>query len=375
MGPDGRAVPTKDPGARLGKRTVTQRQPRPYYVGYEEHLATLCRRVNWRGRPEQLGIGPAVVNFIVGVRVAPALENRGGYGAELIAAVKAHHPELSVGLADRGYTPLAQATFHDRVRALGVHLVQDYVRWQLEGSPKPIEVATDAGGTVKLLPMAGGFFHEFTPIEFFRNPVLPPNGTQERAEVEAYYNERASYLWRVHSYGPGGSVRLQCPVCAGRLRPLDLTVAANTGKVEMPALEVPEGTTECCAQTVVTVPAIKLGREFQTIPYGTGAWRKSFGRRALVENSNSVLQTGLARQSKGFIRVFGLAKFRFMLAMAAAAINLLLYEKEWLKTRVEVVRHDATDPSEVDKVFLDHFAESTEPPMDVFNEPRPHSPP
>ena len=213
------------------------------------------------------------------------------------------------------------------------------------------------------------------PAEYYENPPLPPTGSEKREEVEAYYNERSVYLWRIHGYGADGSVRLKCPVCDNRLRPLDLEEAANAGKIEMPGLDAPAGATRCCAGSIITVPASDVPREFQPIPFGTTAWRKAYGRRALVENSNSVLQTGLARQTRGFFRVFGLAKVSFLLAMAAAAINLLLYEKEWQKARVEVVKHDAADPSEVDDDYLEHYAEGDEPSADVFTSLTPPAPP
>ena len=371
----GRPVPTKDPDARFGKRTVTQRQRDPYYVGYEEHLATRVRQVHWRGRAEELGLSPAVINFIVGVRVAPALDHRGVHGTDLITAVKKQHPSVRNALADRGYTPHRPEAFAHLVRAAGVQILQDYTRFQREARIEPLTITTPDGDTVNLLPIAGGFFHEFMPADLMDNPALPEVGTKEREDVEEHYNKRAAYMWRIHSYGSDGSVRLRCPACDGRLRPLDLTEAANLGKIEMPGLDVPEGVTRCCAGSIITVPATSLPREFQPLPFGTTAWRKAFGRRSLVENSNSLLQTGIARQTRGFFRVFGLAKVSFLLAMTAAAINLLLYEKEWQKTRVEVLKHEGTDPSEVDDVYLDHYAEGDDPGGDVFTNLSSQAPP
>jgi len=135
-------------------------------------------------------------------------------------------------------------------------------------------------------------------------------------------------------------VRLSCPACAGRLRHVDPQVAAATDTLHLPPLDAPPGTTSCCIQRVITTTATDRTSHWQEIPYGTTAWARSYGRRALVENTNSVLRTGLARMSRGFFRVFGKDKVELLLGLALGALNLKMAERTRRREEVEVVYHD-----------------------------------
>jgi hypothetical protein len=179
--------------------------------------------------------------------------------------------------------------------------------------------------------------------DFLDNPAVPWKTAAERAEIEEYYNKRAAYAYRVHSEGNGDVIRLACPACTGRLRPVDLQIAAATGTLELPPLEAPAGTTSCCVQRVITTTADDRTPHWQEVPYGTTAWARSYGRRALVENTNSVLRTGLARMYRGFFRVFGKNKIEFLLALALSALNLKMAERARSYEEVEVIDHDWDD--------------------------------
>ena len=85
-------------------------------------------------------------------------------------------------------------------------------------------------------------------------------------------------------------------------------------------MSVPEGTDHCCSGILTaTVGELPL---WQEIPFGTTAWRISYGRRNAVESSNGGLKGSFVNLSgKRFFRVFGLAKITLLLGFAIAAFN------------------------------------------------------
>lgn len=346
---DRRPVPTADPDARLGKRTVTQSQPTKMYAGFEAHIASQVRTAHWDGDPRHITLGDSVPNYVRGLRLTRAMEYRADAGTELVTTLKQQNPELTEVLADRGYTQLRAENFHDPIRQLGIKLVMDYKVAQLK-HVVPYEVPTgrrnvknNTNPAQRVWRTAGGIFHQYMPAEFLDNPAVPWKTAAERAQVEEYYNERAAYAYRVHSPGTGDAVRLACPACAGRLRPLDINLAAATDTLDLPPLVAPAGTTSCCVQRLITTTATDRTPHWQEIPYGTTAWARSYGRRALVENTNSVLRTGLARLSRGFFRVFGKDKIEFLLGLALGALNLKMAERARRRLEVEVIDHDWDD--------------------------------
>ena len=343
---DNRPVPTADPDARLGKRTVTQSQPTKMYAGFEAHIASQVRTAHWDGDPRHITLGDPVPNYVRGLRLTRASEYRATAGTELVTTLKNQNPELAEVLADRGYTQLKAENFHDPIRDLGIKLVMDYKVTQLNKAV-PYEVPTgrrnvrnNTNPTQRVWRTAGGIFHQYMPVELLENPALPWKRSEERARLEEHYNERAAYAYRIHSEGPGDTVRLSCPACAGRLRHVDPQVAAATDTLHLPPLDAPPGTTSCCIQRVITTTATDRTSHWQEIPYGTTAWARSYGRRALVENTNSVLRTGLARMARGFFRVFGKDKVELLLGLALGALNLKMAERTRRREEVEVVYHD-----------------------------------
>lgn len=349
---DRRPIPTADPDARLGKRTVTESQPTKMFAGYELHLATQVRTAHWEGDPEHITLGEDVPHYIRGMRLRRASEYRAEAGVDMLVAMKTSSPSLDEVLADRGYTQLKAENFHDPVRELGMSLVMDYKTTMLKKAPS-IEIATgrrnvknNTNPRQRVWNIAGGLFHQYMPAEYLDNPAVPWKSAAERAQIEAYYNKRSAYAYRVHSMTEGGTIRMRCPSCAGSLRPLDVAKAAATDKLEMPALDVPEGVTCCCVQTIITTTPEDRGPHWQEIPYGTTAWSASFGRRSLIENRNSMLRVGLARLTRGYFRVFGKEKISFLVGMALVALNLKMVETDRRHVEVEVIDFDEAELAE-----------------------------
>ena len=61
---------------------------------------------------------------------------------------------------------------------------------------------------------------------------------------------------------------------------------------------------------------------WQSITFGTTAWRVSMARRQVVESANSALKGAFADLSRGFFRVTGLVKTTVLLGFTLAAYNL-----------------------------------------------------
>lgn len=61
---------------------------------------------------------------------------------------------------------------------------------------------------------------------------------------------------------------------------------------------------------------------WQSITFGTTAWRNSMARRQVVESANSALKGAFADLSRGFFRVMGLVKTTVLLGFTLAAYNL-----------------------------------------------------
>jgi hypothetical protein len=82
-----------------------------------------------------------------------------------------------------------------------------------------------------------------------------------------------------------------------------------------------ETQTECCCSGILTAMPIEFPW-WQSITFGTTAWRISMARRQVVESANSALKGAFADLSRGFFRVVGLVKTTVLLDFTLAAYNL-----------------------------------------------------
>src|SRR2546421_11770186 len=78
---------------------------------------------------------------------------------------------------------------------------------------------------------------------------------------------------------------------------------------------------ECCCSGILTAMPVELPW-WQSITFGTTAWRISMARRQVVESANSALKGAFADLSRGFFRVVGLVKTTVLLGFTLAAYNL-----------------------------------------------------
>src|SRR3979490_1580198 len=78
---------------------------------------------------------------------------------------------------------------------------------------------------------------------------------------------------------------------------------------------------ECCCSGIMTAMPVELPW-WQSITFGTTAWRISMARRQVVESANSALKGAFADLSRGFFRVMGLIKATVLLGFTLAAYNV-----------------------------------------------------
>src|SRR3981081_3566037 len=77
---------------------------------------------------------------------------------------------------------------------------------------------------------------------------------------------------------------------------------------------------ECCCSGILTAMPVELPW-WQSITFGTTAWRVSMARRQGVESANPAPTGAFADLSRGFFRVMGLVKTTVLLGFTLAAYN------------------------------------------------------
>src|SRR5438105_12846353 len=78
---------------------------------------------------------------------------------------------------------------------------------------------------------------------------------------------------------------------------------------------------EYCCSGILTAMPVELPW-WQSITFGTTAWRVSMARRQVVESANSALKGAFADISRWFFRVTGLVKTTVLLGFTLATYNL-----------------------------------------------------
>ncbi len=311
IGPDGRKRYTADPDARAGHRSATNSRPAGPYVGYELHLAVQARQLRWTNHIDRTTLGPEVPGVITTVHLVPAGTHRGRAIVDALIDAKRGGYQLSEVVWDPGYS-LCQAgtTAHPLARA---GITQTFRPVNHQRGAKPFS------GQAGLID--GQLFSSHLP-DALRDLPAPPRGASESEKLsyEAKFNQRAR--WRlVRHAGPDhdGVTRWRCPFCAGLLRSRKFRKTMRASR-RAPLVEVADGVAHCCSGTISLAPT-ELAL-WQRIPFGTTAWRISYGRRQVVESVNAALKGAFVDLARGFFRVFGQVKMAVLLGFTLAAYNL-----------------------------------------------------
>ena len=208
---------------------------------------------------------------------------------------------------DPGYSLCRPGTVHHKMAQAGIHHTFQPVTHQRGIRP----FSGDA------LLIDGQLFSTLLP-DYLRELPSPPRGASEEEKLiyEAKFNLRARWRMMRHS-GPDsdGATRWRCPFCAGFLRARNFPRRMRRPKT-VPLVPVDEGCEHCCSGTL-TAQAAELAW-WQSITFGTTAWRISMGRRQVVESVNAALKGVFAHLGRGFMRVMGLTKMTVMLGFTLA---------------------------------------------------------
>ncbi len=305
-GPDGRLIRTRDPDVRTGWRSATAKRTAGPYSGYDVTLAVACAGVHWSGNPDKISMGKRIPPYILSVDVTPGGTNPGPVGYRAASRARRVAPGIVDVVADRAYT-VKREDFVRRLHRDNIDVVMDYPT-RVRQRPTAM---TFRGGQETILEHCGTLLHRWIPLSL----QTPPKDLTGR-RLAAWYSSRARiFRWSSHSNFGGGNKQFRCPVDAGRAS--SPTSAAKSPTV--PLIAAPDADTACCGG-LLTVKVEHLDR-YQSVPYGTHAWRMSYSRRNQVENANKMLkdQGGL---SAGSCRAFGLGPHTFAATMLAVVHNI-----------------------------------------------------
>lgn len=241
--------------------------------------------------------------------LVPAGTHRGRAVMDPILEAKARGDTVEDVVWDPGYSLSKPGTVHHRLAQAGIHQTFQPVTHQRGGRPFSDEA----------LLIDGQLFSGHLPEELRDLPV-PPRGASEAEKLTygARFNQRARWRLTRHA-GPDedGATRWRCPFCSGLLRsrtfPKTMRHSRNAPLVDVEA--------ECCCAGILTAMPEELPW-WQSITFGTTAWRISMGRRQVVESANAALKGAFADLGRGFFRVMGLVKTTVLLGFTLAAYNL-----------------------------------------------------
>ena len=278
------------------------------FLGYDAHIAVAVAEAVWSGNPNQVAIKPAPPGYILALHVAPGATNPGPIGLQL--ALQSHEiaPGLSDVVADRAYTNKRQS-FVRPLHQMGINMTMDYTSTETN-NPKFVKVGTN---DQRLLNSAGTLFPPWIP-EYMH---IPPANTKPE-DVTKWYVNRALWRWTRNRKLDNGGGQYGCSQCAGRVTTKAPTRNASVVPAET-APFLPIEDTQCC-HGKVSIPADLLDA-YQDIPFGTPAWKRSYGRRNPVEKTFSMIKDKGGLKA-GWCRPFGLAAHTIGALALAIAHNL-----------------------------------------------------
>lgn len=311
VGADGRKQYTVDPDARSGHRSATNSRTAGPYVGYELHLGVQARDVRWTNGVDKVNLSDEVAGVVTCLSLVPAGTHRGKAIVDDLIAAKASGEPIDDVVWDPGYSLCKPGTVHYKLAQADIHQTFQPVTHQRGARP----FSGDA------LLIDGQLFASLLP-DHLRDLPSPPRGASEEEKLtyEAKFNQRARWRMMRHARPDrDGATRWRCPFCAGFLRARAFPRTMRKPKT-VPLVPVAEGCEQCCNGTL-TAQAAELPW-WQSITFGTTAWRLSMGRRQVVESVNAALKGAFTDLGRGFVRVMGVTKMTVMLGFTIASFNL-----------------------------------------------------
>ena len=277
LGPDGRFIRSYDIDARPGYRSATNKEPASLFLGYDAHIAVAVAEAVWSGNPNQVAIKPAPPGYILALHVAAGATNPGPIGLELALQSLEIAPNIGDVVVDRAYSNKRQS-FVRPLHQMGKNVTMDYTTTEIN-NPKFIKVGTNGQ---RLLNSTGTLLPPGLP-EYMQIP----SEDAKPEDLTDWYVNRALWRWTRNSKLDNGSGQYSCSQCAGRVTTNAPTRNASVVPAET-APFLPIEDTQCC-HGKVSIPADLLDA-YQDIPFGTPAWKRSYGRRNPVEKTFSMIK-------------------------------------------------------------------------------------
>ena len=308
VGPDGRYIRSYDIDARPGYKSATNKEPATLFLGYDAHIAVAVAGAVWSGNPNQVAIKPSPPGYILALHVAAGATNPGPIGLELALQSLEVAPGISDVVADRAYTNKRQS-FVRPLHQMGINVTMDYTTTE-SNNPKFIKVGTNGQ---RLLNSAGTLLPPWIP-EYMH---IPPQNAKPKDVTEWYVN-RALWRWTRNRKLDNGGGQYSCSQCAGRVTTNAKTRNPDTVPNKA-APYLPIEDKQCC-HGKVSIGVDKLDA-YQDIPFGTPAWKRSYGRRNPSEKTFSMIKDKGGLKA-GWCRSFGLAAHTIGVLALAIAHNL-----------------------------------------------------
>ena len=224
---------------------------------------TQRRRVFEVPDAEELLRGVAVVVASDGPASHP---RRGSHDARGYGQRPARPRRLAVptaGLAAAGAAAAGDLRLRPRITAASPRVVGEVAR------PKAI---TAGRQQQPLINHCGTLLPSWAP------PALhsPPDGTEPQLCTDVY-DERCRMRYSAHQHLPDGSIQMLCPQCAGRVKTNARTRNPRRRRAGGSVPYLGGITTEHCCDGLVALNSTQLAN-YQNVPYGTTAWKRSYGR-------------------------------------------------------------------------------------------------
>jgi len=301
--PDGRAIPTVDPDARLGYRSELGGSG--IFCGYDGH--TLVDAGNRRG--------VVVPHLIRGVFVAPAGSYKAPAGIALVDSLRdslAGH----ILTSDRGYTFARAESWAYKLQDRGIDYVHDLHAKQRG------ERSSELAGTVWI---DGTLFVNALPQKYRALPIFVRGmSVADRMALIELYDERAQWAFTNNSKLAHGAVQVKGPARTGHVRCRNYPQSMRA-KAHVPITTCVTGSSCACGSTRV-IKRAEQARERQLHPFGTRDWADFYGMRNSVESGNSQLKIWRGSLGRHSTYVMGATATTVVFALHCAAINLSLIE-------------------------------------------------